>query len=110
MKIFVEALRGSPSCIGDEGYRQWVERLRGRGLKGRQRVEDVTFRRVVEAVAPEVVLAEVGKVFQVEEKVFGQRRRNSGLRAVAARCLIRLQRKRHNERPRRFWDWGQVRR
>ena len=42
---FEEALKASPCCIGEEGFRLWVERLRGVGLKKRKILEDLTFRR-----------------------------------------------------------------
>ena len=86
---FKEALKASPCSIGDENFQLWVERLRAQAMGRRRRKEDVAFRRVVEPLAPERVLAELSRVFSVQPEALCQRRRDSTLRAVAARCLLR---------------------
>ena len=85
---FQEAFRLPGSAIGDEGFRQWVEQLRGRRLAKGRKPEDVAFRRVVMPLNTSVVLSEAARVFGVEPEAFEQRRRHSDLRSVIARCLI----------------------
>jgi hypothetical protein len=86
---FKEALKASPCCIGEEGFRLWVERLRSVGLRKRKILEDATFRRVVEPLEPEEMLTVLGQELKVDPSAFEERRRNSALRAAAAKCLIR---------------------
>ena len=86
---FEEALKASPSGIGDEVFLKWVEHLRGKRLDKRRQREDVAFRRVQEPFSPEVVLAIVAKVLGVAKEAFEERERNSPLRAVAGRYLVR---------------------
>jgi len=86
---FQEALKASPSGIGEESFLKWVEGLRGRKLKRSARPEDLAFRRVREPLSASVVLQTVAEVLGVPEEAFARRRRNSPLRAVASRVLIR---------------------
>lgn len=86
---FQEALKASPTGIGDEEFRKWVESLRWKKLGQRKKAEDVSFRRVQEALSAEEVLQILAEVFGVPREEFEKRRRDSPLRAVAARYLIR---------------------
>jgi hypothetical protein len=87
---FKGVLKASPCCIGNEGFRLWVERWRGHGLSKRKQKQDVAFRRVIEPLKTTAVLDVLGQIFAVKTPAFSERRRNSALRAVAARCLIRF--------------------
>jgi REP element-mobilizing transposase RayT len=86
---FQEVLKAPGLGIGDEGFRQWVERLRGKAMKEHKQKEDMAFRRKVAPLNPRLVLAEVAGVFGVEAPALRERRRQSPLKAVAARCLVR---------------------
>jgi putative transposase len=86
---FQQALRAPGIAIGDEAFRQWVERLRGKVVRQHRQRQDVAFRRIVAPLDSSVVLAEVARVFGVEVAALSQRRRGSALKAVAARCLLR---------------------
>jgi hypothetical protein len=87
---FEAVLRASSCYIGDEGFRLRVERWRGQRISQHQKREDVAFRRVIEPLNPQAVLCVLGEVFGVKTQAFSEQRRNSHLRAVAARCLIRF--------------------
>ena len=86
---FQKALKASPAGIGDETFLGWVEHLRGRKLHKWKQREDIAFRRVQEPLSPEVVLQTVAEVLGVTAQAFARRKRNSALRAVASRFLIR---------------------
>ena len=86
---FQQILNASPCAIGEEGFRLWVERLRAQAMGKRSRKEDVSFRRMVAPLAPTAVLNIVAKAFGAAPEDFAQRRTNSSLRAVAAKCLVR---------------------
>lgn len=66
-----------------------VEGLRGRKPEGANRPEDLAFGRVREPLPTAVVLEAVAEVLGVSPEDFGKRRRNSALRALASRLLIR---------------------
>jgi len=68
---------------------KWVEGLRGRKLKESRRPEDLAFRRVRDSLASSVVLQTAAEELGVSVEAFGQRRRNSALRALASRFLVR---------------------
>jgi len=86
---FEESLRASPSGIGDEEFLSWVDYARGKKIGESGVKEDVAFRRVILPLPPQVVLSILAKVLKVEEQAFSERRRNSVLRAVASRYLMR---------------------
>jgi REP element-mobilizing transposase RayT len=86
---FAEALGLSPRSIGGEGFRAWVDELYEKLAGGDRVAEDVAFRQVCESLEPAVVLRRVAEGMGVEEPELYRRRRDSVLRAVAARCLMR---------------------
>lgn len=88
-EAFQEALKACPAGIGKESFLKWVEGLRGRKLEGANRPEDLAFRRVREPLPTAVVAEVVAEVLGVSPEDFGKRRRNSALRALASRFLIR---------------------
>lgn len=85
---FAEVLAGSPRSIGGEGFRVWVDRLHQTELGKRTQIEDISFRHTTEVLDPGVVLRVVAETLGEEVGAFRRRRRDSHLRAVAARCLI----------------------
>lgn len=86
---FQEVLRFSPRSIGGEVFRAWVDGLYHEKAVAHSRPEDVSFRHVASHLSPEAVLNVLSEVFSVEGAEFKRRRRDSPLRAVAARLLIR---------------------
>ena len=55
-----------------------------------KRPEDVAFRRAAQPLAPDTVLDILAETLGVGRESFQQRRRNSSLRAIAARVLVRF--------------------
>ena len=86
---FKVAMKQSPRSIGGEGFRVWVDDLYRERLELRARPEDVSFRRVTEPVDADEVLAVLAGVFGIDTDEFKRRRKDSPLRAVAARFLLR---------------------
>ena len=86
---FIEILKESPRCIGGLEFREWVDERCEQIIAERSAPEDVTFRRVEEPLNPDVVLARLAQVLQVDVDEFRQRRRNSPLRAIASNFLIK---------------------
>ena len=81
------ALKESALCIGGELFRKKVqERYDELGQKHR-RPEDVSFRKVTRKLSAQAIMEILSEVFDVEVGEFGQRRRNSPRRSVAARML-----------------------
>ena len=86
---FEQALKASPRSIGSDEFRERIDTLYEKLVGSYRRAEDASFRRTVEPVAAESVLSVVAEALGVEPDEFRCRRRNSMLRAVAARCLCR---------------------
>ncbi len=87
--VHIKRIKGRGLAIGDESF---VGDIRSRTIEliGRyKRQEDVSLRHIRAHVAPERVLAEAGEVMGVEPNGFKVRRRNSALRAIAARMLCK---------------------
>ena len=84
-----EILSSSPLCIGGEGFRRFIGGLHQKLAAGRRCPEDISFRRTVVALEPEIILKVVGEELGAEAGRFRERRRNSPLRAVAVRFLLR---------------------
>ena len=87
---FNTVLKASPRSIGSDSFRVWVDEMYQELVKKHRRLEDVSFRRITEPLAFETVLEILGKVFEVQSAVFRQRHRNSVLRAIASRLLVRF--------------------
>jgi hypothetical protein len=88
-KEFQAVLKASPRSIGGEAFRAWVNELCQKLIEGHKQREDVSFRRMTEPLSPETVLHVLARVFEVDGERFRERRRDSCLRAVAARFLMR---------------------
>jgi len=86
---FKAAMQASPRCIGGEAFRGWVDELYRNMVEKRRRPEDASLRRVLAPLAAETVLAEAARALGVEAGEFKRRRRNSALRGVAARLLVK---------------------
>ena len=86
---FIEILKESPRCIGGLEFREWVDERCEQIIAERSAPEDVSFRRVEDPLNPDVVLARLAQVLQVDVDEFRQRRRNSPLRAIASNFLIK---------------------
>ena len=86
---FKVTMKQSPRSIGGEGFRVWVDGLYRERLASRARPEDVSFRRVTEPLGAEEVLAVLAGLFGIDTSEFKRRRKDSPLRAVAARFLLR---------------------
>lgn len=87
---FKEALRESPRSIGDDEFRAFVDELYQKLLEDRGTPEDVAFRHIIEPLPADDVLGTTAQVLGVGIDAFRERRRNSALRAVAGRMLIRF--------------------
>jgi REP element-mobilizing transposase RayT len=84
-----EALKESPRSIGGDGFRAWVDELYQKLIEKSDAPEDISFRRITEPLNPDIVLAAIADVFEVEEEEFRRRKRSSPLRAAASRYLIK---------------------
>ncbi len=83
------ALKASPHGIGGERFCAWVDGLYQKRVAESRQPKDARFRNIRNAVDKTTVLAVLSKVFETQEECFRQRRRNSVLRGVAARCLCK---------------------
>lgn len=86
---FKVALKESPRSIGGDGFRAWIDELYQKRVESHARSEDVSFRHITEPLPVHEVLAVLCGVFRVDEQTFMRRSRNSALRAVAGRFLIK---------------------
>jgi len=86
---FLEVLREYPRCIGGDAFRDWVNEQYGKLVNRHAHPEDVSLRRPSTLLSAERVLQFVAKDFGVQVGDLQVRRRDSLLRAVAARCLCR---------------------
>ena len=83
------ALKESPRSIGGEGFRAWVDELYQGVIAHHRRPEDAAFRRISEPLTAEAVLSMLAEVFEVSVDEFHHRRRDSVLRGMAGRFLVR---------------------
>jgi len=89
LEFRMELMRSAKS-IGDEDFREEVEGRYCALLGKRRRVEDVALRQTAPAaVAPETVLVATAQAAGVHVEELSRRRRESPLKAVAARMLVR---------------------
>jgi len=86
---FDAALKASPRSVGSDAFRAWIDDLHQKRVETHARPEDVSFRHTTKPLPAEDVLRIMGRSFGVEINEFNRRHRNSPLRAVAARFLIR---------------------
>lgn len=86
---FKLALKASPRSIGGDEFRAWVDELHDKLLETQSRPEDAAFRRVTEPLPAETVCQTLAEAFGVGVEEFRRRRRNSPLRGIAARLLVK---------------------
>lgn len=86
---FKVALKESPRSIGSDGFRAWIDERYQKLIENQRCPEDVAFRRITEPLTADAVLAVLAEVFGVSVEEFGRRRRDSVLRGVAGRFLVR---------------------
>lgn len=84
-----EVMMASPLGIGGEGFQRSLWSFHNKRSAGIEWSEDMAFRRTRKALDPQEVLRVAGEAFGVEVDAFGERRRNSPLRPVAAKLLLR---------------------
>jgi len=86
---FKEVLKESPRSIGGEGFRAWIDELYQDMITRHRRPADAAFRRITEPLTAEAVLSILAEVLQVSVDEFHHRRRDSVLRGMAGRFLVR---------------------
>ena len=86
---FKVALKESPRSIGSDNFRVWIDELYEKVIEGHKIKEDISFRHITEPLPVETIMAALSELLDVDVGVFRQRRRNSPLRAIAARMLMR---------------------
>jgi putative transposase len=84
-----QAMGASPRSIGGREFRSWIDQMYCELAEKSESAEDVSFRHVTEPQTADEVLTVLGSAFQVEVDEFRRRQRNSPLRAIAARYLMR---------------------
>ncbi len=85
-----EVLKHSSKGIGDQDFRIQVERLRNRAMQKNRKREDVSFRRMSNPLAPEVVLSASAEFYGVSVNNLKRRHRGGISRPAAARMLLRF--------------------
>jgi len=86
---FLAILKESALAIGGDEFRAWVrDECVGLGEKA-AKPEDVSFRRELPRIGNDRVLEVAGRHLGVKPDAFRQRRRNSILRPIAARMLVK---------------------
>ena len=86
---FKVALKESPRSIGSDGFRAWIDERYQELIECQRHPEDAAFRRITEPLTADAVLAVLAAVFEVLVEEFGRRSRDSVLRGVAGRFLVR---------------------
>jgi REP element-mobilizing transposase RayT len=86
---FKASLKASPRSIGSDSFRAKIDMLYEKLTAQSQSPEDISFRRITEPLAPQLVLEIIGEVMDAEIEEFRQRRRGSYQRGVAARYLCK---------------------
>jgi len=85
----LEVLKGSTAAIGGDEFRAWVRDTCIELGEKAAKPEDVWFRRQVSFVSREKVLEVTSKHLGVRPSALLERRRNSALRPIAARMLVK---------------------
>ncbi len=85
---FKVVMRASPRSIGGDGFRSWIDERYQKRLEKHARPEDASFRHVTEPLPASAVLEALADVCGVDVSEFRRRRRDSSMRAIAARQLI----------------------
>ena len=87
---FAIAMKQSPRSIGSDSFRVMIDEMHRKRAKGYKSGEDVALRRMTDSLAASVVMDALAEALDADNDAFLQRRRNSPLRAVASRMLIRF--------------------
>ena len=87
---FKVALTESPRSIGSDGFRIWVDEFYQQMIEAHNVEEDISFRHRTEPLPVDTILAVLSEALGVDVEAFRQRRRNSPLRGIAARMLLRF--------------------
>ena len=83
------ALKASPRSIGGAGFRGWVDELYQKLVESGSRPEDAAFRRITEVLPADMVLGILAEEAGVSVEEFNHRRRDSYLRGIAGRYLVK---------------------
>lgn len=86
---FKDVLKESPRSIGGDGFRAWIDELYQEMIEHHRRPEDAAFRRITEPLSADAVLSILAEAFEVPVEAFNHRRRDSVLRGMAGRFLVR---------------------
>jgi putative transposase len=86
---FLEILKESAVAVGGDKFRAWVRDACLELGEKAARPEDVSFRRELPRISEDKVLEVVSKCLDVGTEAFRKRRRNSVLRPIAARMLVK---------------------
>lgn len=84
-----EALKASPRSIGGDSFREWVDEIYQKLVEKCDVKEDVSFRCITEPMETGKVLVVLAEELKVDVEEFRKHRRNSVLRGIAAKLLIR---------------------
>lgn len=88
-KEMQEVMKASALCIGSESFQQFIGGMHQELMGVRHNPEDISFRRTLDALDPERILGVVSKVLGEPIENFREKRRNSPLRAIASKFLLR---------------------
>ncbi len=86
---FKLALKLSPRSIGSDGFRDWIDKLYQETIESHGCPEDAVFRRITEPLSADQVLGVLAEAFKVPVAEFNCRRRDSVLRGMAGRFLVK---------------------
>jgi hypothetical protein len=86
---FKGALTASPRSVGGDSFREWVDEIYQKLVEKSDVKEDVSFRSITEPMEARQVLEVLAEALDVEVEEFSRHRRNSVLRGIAGRLLIR---------------------
>ena len=84
---FKAEMARSPRCLGGEKFRNWVAEVHAGLMKGRQRPEDISFRRTRKEATAEDVFRVMAQIAGVDKDELKKRRRAWIWRSLAARLL-----------------------
>ena len=87
---FIEAMKASPRSIGGDAFREWVDDLYQKLVDKHGVKEDASFRRITEPLDAGKVLETLAEGLTTDVSMFRRRMRNSVLRGIAARLLIKF--------------------
>lgn len=84
---FQEALRASRLSIGEDEFREWVDKRYMDLVENSRRPEDIEFRKEMKHLSSDEVLSTLSECLDVDAAEFRRHRRDSVLRPVAAKML-----------------------